>query len=179
MKWTVTYFYCFFFDLKQICKTYHNIQFDLWSTICFNSSCHLYYGCLQSNFGDGGHWIRKFGWASLTTAYEIDRLDKHFAFHCFAFTIGTAFVNSWSSSFPFKVLKDIEAMDQTISKYSEVLRFSWCRAFLFFFFKLMSIFMALKSICMTYNFQVIWLITQVFLLQKNCRLFFFANCNWL
>ena len=53
-------------------------------------------------------------------------------FHCFAFTIGTAFVNSWSSSFAFKVLKDIEAMDQTISKYSEVLRFSWCRAFLFF-----------------------------------------------
>ena len=73
-------------------------------------------------------------------------------FHCFAFTIGTAFVNSWSSSFPFKVLKDIEAMDQTISKYSEVLRFSWCRAFLFFF-KLMWIFMALKLSCMTYNFQ--------------------------
>ena len=27
-------------------------------------------------------------------------------FHCFAFTIGTTFVNSWSSSLAFKVLKD-------------------------------------------------------------------------
>ena len=72
-------------------------------------------------------------------------------FHCFAFTIGTAFVNSWSSSFAFKVLKDIEAMDQTISKYSEVLRFFG--AGLFCFIKLKSKFMSLKLICMTYNFQ--------------------------
>ena len=42
--------------------------------ICLNISWYLYYGCLQSNFGNGGHWIREFGWATLTTDYEIDGL---------------------------------------------------------------------------------------------------------
>ena len=117
--------------------------------ICFNFSWHLYYGCLQSNFGDGGHWIRKFDGASLTTAYEIYRMDKHFAFSLFCFYYRDR-ICQLSSSHAFKVLKDIQAVDQTISKYSD-LRFSWCRISLSC--KLMSIFMALKSIYISYNFH--------------------------
>ena len=76
-------------------------------------------------------------------------MDKHFAFSLFCFYYRDR-ICQLSSSHAFKVLKDIQAVDQTISKYSD-LRFSWCRISLSC--KLMSIFMALKSIYISYNFH--------------------------